>query len=504
MSRPIAAIAELRGERVAVLGTGREGRSAARALVRAGADVVAFDDRAAGEEWVAEFGDSVPVERPGESQRTIEPEEGARASEGLPGTFALAIKSPGIPPTAPLVRAFAEAGVAVTSLVDLWLREAAPRTIGVTGTKGKSTTATLIHALLVATGREALLGGNMGIPVADLPEAPAYVIELSSYQAQSISRSPRIVVLTSLYPEHLDWHGGESAYYRDKLNAIGHDPAHVIVNAHDEHLVEVVRRLHPGAPITLVGEAGSVRTREIDGEPWHVQGDAPLFPTATSPLRGEHNTQNVNLALQALAAAGVDLVRERDAIAAGLAGFAPLEHRLEELPDAQGITFVDDLLSTTPHSAIRALSAYAHREVTLIVGGFDRGIDYDVLAEHLAAHPVNAVIAVPQNGARILERLRASGSAVTGPSAPGSDASAIVGGEDATTRPATSTPPAPAAHLLEAADLDDAVALARRVTPDGGIVLLSPAAPSYGLYRDFADKAEHFRRAIAQTAAPKE
>jgi UDP-N-acetylmuramoyl-L-alanine---L-glutamate ligase len=208
--------------------------------------------------------------------------------------------------------------------------------------------------------------------------------------------------------------------------------------------------------------------RSAGGRPCFALGPAELFPRSLSALRGDHNALNVCLALAALVASGIDCVQRRAELAEGLRTFVPLPHRLSVIAQtATGIVFVDDSLSTAPQAAIAALSAFPDGPVCLIVGGQDRGVDYAPLHDHLArsARPAT-LIGIPDSGPRIL-------SAVTD---------------------------LPGVRCLLAADLREAVALARDALPDGGTVLLSPAAPSYGIYRDFQARSAAFIAAIAQTA----
>ncbi len=443
-------LSELAGRRVLVLGTGREGLAAARAVVGLASTVTAADDSdgASAAAWRSEWTDGVPL--------LIAPQPA-----DLLGSVDVVIVSPGIGPRHPLRAAFTAAGIPVTSGSDLWLSQHAASTTAVTGSKGKSTTASLIHHLTGALGGEgaSVLGGNIGLPLLDLAPAPRSIVELSSYQCQSLTVSPDVAVLTSLFPEHLDWHGSEEAYYADKLNLIGHGPRHVVINAEDARLVDTVARVHPEVFAEPVGAAGRWGLRVVRGRDWIVRGSEQILPREELALLGRHNALNACLALAAVEAAGLTV--EAAAAAKALTAFRPLEHRLEPIADPSGLTFVNDSLSTSPFATIEALKAFPSPALTLLVGGRDRGVDYGPLADYLAAHPVAAVIGLPPSGPRILAELARSG----------------VPGE-------------------QAMGMADAVARARASTPAGGTVLLSPAAPSYGIYRDYADRAADFVRAI--------
>ena len=443
-------LSDLRGRRVVILGTGREGMAAANALVGVASALAATDDKPEGDSaaaWRARWGASVPI-------------LGTPTPEQIRADFDVAVKSPGISPLNPLVAALVASGFPLTSGTDLWMSDHAATTIGVTGSKGKSTTSSLIHHVLAALGENVVLGGNIGLPLLDLPEADRSVVELSSYQSQSLSTSPGVAVLTSLFAEHLDWHGSEERYFADKLSIVAHGPHRVVANGDDPRLVDALARLHPDVPVQWVGANGEFGLRHHDGEEWISRGDEHILPATGLRLLGRHNALNACIALAAIAASGTSFTAEQAAEA--LASFAPLDHRLQPIADPSGVTFVNDSLSTSPFAAIEALKSFDPSLVVLLVGGQDRGVDYAPLADHLAQHPVAAVIGLPPSGPRILSELR-----------------------DVPTQLAD--------------DMRDAVDRARRAAPERGIVLLSPAAPSYGIYRDFADRAADFERAISAT-----
>ncbi|WP_422772281.1 UDP-N-acetylmuramoyl-L-alanine--D-glutamate ligase [Plantactinospora sp. WMMC1484] len=466
-------LADLRGRRVAVWGTGREGVAAINAIAPVGtADLVAVMDREtyAAKPWTGRLAELAPLHT------------GPAALEALLRSDVV-VRSPVIGETHPWVVRLRESGIPITSGTALWMAEHAATTIGVTGSKGKSTTTNLISHLLTAAGHPNVMGGNIGVPVLDLPPARRYVLELSMYQCADLTDSPEVAVLTSLAPEHLDWAGGEAEYYRHKLNLVAHGPRAVVFNAHDDRLrAELGARpglpLHPAGSTTASGATGEPASNAAgepafhvavapDGARWIHLGDRPLFPRTALPLVGRHNEWNLCVALTALRAVGVDCAAERDRLAAALATLPVLEHRLTPIEDPSGITFVDDSLSTIPQSAIHAIEAYATRPLTVIVGGEDRGVDYTPLRDFLAGQEVVAtLIGIPDSGPRILDAVKDLDTITT----------------------------------LTAEDLMGAVRLGREHTPAGGVVLLSPAAPSYGRFDNYAHRSRVFRQAIEETA----
>ncbi|MEV0005908.1 UDP-N-acetylmuramoyl-L-alanine--D-glutamate ligase [Micromonospora sp. NPDC050980] len=445
-------LSDLRGRHVAVWGAGREGRAAVIAIAAHGpAALVAVDDSAnfLSLPWEGPLAAAAPL---------VTGEEGfARLAAAD-----VVVRSPGVPNTHPWMVELRHRGVPVTQGSALWMADHAERTVGVTGSKGKSTTASLISHLLTAMDRPNVFGGNIGVPLLDLPEAELYVLELSSYQCADLSDSPRVAVVTALFPEHLDAHGGEREYYRDKLNLVAHGPHTVVVNGADPRLaVELGDRavVRAGSPDAVHVAAGP------DGAPWFHSRDTPLFPRAVLPLVGRHNEGNLCVALAVLDALGVDVAARRDTLAVAVAEFQGLAHRLTEIPDPSGLTFVDDTLATSPYAAMHAIDAYEGRPLTVIVGGTDRGLDYAPLRAHLAEREIT-VIGIPDSGPRIVDALAGL----------------------------------PAVRTELADDLVAAVGLARKLTPAGGVVLLSPAAPSYGRFRNFEHRSEVFAQAVADTS----
>ncbi|MBO3737048.1 UDP-N-acetylmuramoyl-L-alanine--D-glutamate ligase [Actinoplanes flavus] len=447
-------LADLRGRSVAVWGTGREGRAAVTAIARhQPSRLIAVDDSAnyLSVEWTDELAELAPL-------------AGGEHAFAALASADVVVRSPGVPSTHPFMVELRARGITVTGGSALWMAEHARKTVGVTGSKGKSTTSSLISHLLTAVGRPNAYGGNIGVPLLDMPEAELYVLELSSYQCADLTDSPRVAVVTSLFPEHLDAHGGEREYYRDKLNILRHGPELIVVNGTDRRLRDEIRGVTDAGRFPPVpAAAADSRFRVEDGRVWC--SDEPLFPRDALRLKGRHNEGNLCVALAVLDGMGVDVEAERAVVEAAVRSFAGLPHRLAEIEDPSGLTFVDDTLSTSPYAAMHAIEAYENRPLTVLVGGNDRGLDYSPLRDFLADRELT-VIGLPDSGPRILEALARL----------------------------------PRVRTEPAEDLVDAVRLARKITPAGGVVLLSPAAPSYGRFRNFEHRSEVFAQAVRDTA----
>ena len=439
MTRPKLSWSDLRGARTGVWGLGREGRASVRRLAALGTEPVLVDDRPPAEDV-----DGVPVL--------------ATADGGLAALqrCEVVIKSPGISRYRPEVARLEQLGIPVAGGLGLWLREADPgRVLLVTGTKGKSTTASIAGHLLTGLGYRCLVGGNIGLPPYDPDAGPGpwdyWVIEVSSYQATDLSCSPPVVAVTSLHPDHLDWHGGVETYYRDKLSACS----------------------QPGADLTVAsGDSGLLRERAglLGPRVEWVHADDDAGATWMEPLRllGQHNRRNALIARRALVAMGVPGASGDEALRAAAEGFRHLDHRLQVAGEVSGVTFVDDSLSTNVLPTLAALDAFPGRRVALIVGGHDRGIDYAPLAAGLRgrADPT-LVLTLPDSGPRIRAEIEAAAT----------DRSSL-------------------ADVVDCDGLESAVARGFGWARPDGVVLLSPAAPSFGQFRDYRDRGEAFTRAM--------
>jgi UDP-N-acetylmuramoylalanine--D-glutamate ligase len=447
---------DLRGLRTGLWGLGREGHASLRRLRAMGVEPVLVDD-APGEEGVLKTSDG--------------------GLDALKRTD-IVIKTPGISPYGPAADELRAAGVTLAGGLGLWMNEAdTSRVVCVTGTKGKSTTSSVIGHLLRGLGRKALVGGNFGAAPYDPDRAGDFdywVIEVSSYTATDLAVTPPVAAVTSLHPDHLPWHGGVERYYADKLSATTQPGADLTVANGDSELLRERASLL-GPRVEWVGAA------DDPGADWM----APLG------LPGAHNRRNALIARAVLvalgAAAGDQDLSSQAADDAELAraaqGFTPLPSRLTPVGTVGGVTFIDDSLSTNVLPTIAALDSFPGRRVALIVGGQDRGIDYTALAEGVRrrAEPTS-VLTLPDSGPRISAAFATAAAAA--PAAPAE--AAPDGGFDG---------------IYDCDDLDEAVTRAFGWAKPDGIVLLSPAAPSFGRFRDYRDRGDHFAAAMRAVAA---
>lgn len=454
-------IAELAGQRVAVWGHGREGRAALAALRARLPDLplTLFCSEAEAR--------SLELEGPSLQPLPLEPGLGRGAEPGGSGlavvtgapdaaalsAFDVVIKSPGISAYRPEILLAQHAGTRFTSGTALWFAEhPEARVIAVTGTKGKSTVSALVAHLLRALGRSVALAGNIGLPLLELLDPPQlpewWVVELSSFQTRDAA-AVEVALINNLYEEHLDWHGTRERYAADKV-ALAQVAQTLLVNAAQAEL-----------RTRVAAHRGRIEFGDRGG--WHMAGPAiargerQVFDLADSPLRGGHNAINLCAALAAVEAAGEDAF----AAAPAIATFHPLPHRLQTLGTRVGITWVDDSIATTPQATLEALASFRDRPVTVLVGGFDRGLDWRPFAERVGVAPPHAIVAMGANGPRIADVLHETGGAY---------------------------------RLHASATLAEAVDVARAQTPAGGVVLLSPGAPSFDQFKDYAERGREFAR----------
>lgn len=366
----------------------------------------------------------------------------------------LIVKSPGVSLYDARLAEAMDLGAELTSQTNLWFasKPAHQTVIGITGTKGKSTTSSLLHHMLKALDVNAVLAGNIGEPVIDTPEdAEIVVLELSSYQIADLTHAPDWFIFLNLLNDHAPWHRGVEQYRRDKARLAMLDPnARGVMSAADARL----HSLFAHRPNTVwVDQADGFHAPEgvihSGAESW---GRIPALP-------GAHNAANACAALAVIEGLGLSAYEAFES----LASFKGLPHRLETVHTLNGVDFIDDTLCTTPQSCLLALAAFPDRPVSLILGGEDREQDYAPLAEGLKNETrIRAIVTLPENGSAIIDALK------SGPHA------------DITTYEP---------------DFERAVKRAYEALPDGGVVMMSPAAPRGSAFTYFGARGDAFTQA---------
>jgi UDP-N-acetylmuramoyl-L-alanine---L-glutamate ligase len=460
-------LSELASARVLILGLGREGLETYKFL-RA-----EFPGKLFG------VADRLPMNRLApDAQRAIA--DGAQTVHLGDGYLAsltqydVVVRSPGVPLITPALQDAIRSGVRITSHTEIFLANCAGTTIGVTGTKGKSTTASLIDAILRAGGFETHLVGNIGVPPLSLlrtVDARSYiVIEQSSYQLDGIRRSPHVAVLLNIVPEHLDLHGSFENYVNAKRNITRFQSARDILVYNAAY--PIPREIAASSKARRFGFAldddiSAASLVQVNNVIFRVEGgDAEvILPANDVPLPGRFNLQNVLAAVTVGRVLGV----EREPVAAAIRSFKPLAYRLEPVGRWRGIDFYNDPLATIPQATIAALDALGSDVATLILGGYDRGLDMNALAHRLSHSGIGTLILFPPSGERIWREVRREHR-----------------GE------------APLPKTFTTTDMRTAVSLAYANTPPGRTCLHSPASPSFGLFRDYAERGDLFARYVRE------
>lgn len=433
------------GKRIVVCGLGISGRAAAAALLKRGARVTVIDDndnddvRFHAEKLTTAGADAFVGERPALDD------------------FDLAILSPGIPPSSPIVVELERAGVEAWSEVELAYVLGDCDFLAVTGTNGKTTTTSLLAAMLSESGIDALPAGNIGTPLIDaisrVGRGGALVVEVSSFQLATIhSFKPAVAVILNVAEDHTDWHGSFEAYAQAKGRiAENQDTSDKLVfNADDA----VVTRLAAAARSTRVAFSP---TRVPEGGVGVSEGAVValgerLIGVDEIPLPGRPGIEDVCGAAAAALAYGVD----RTAVERAIKGFRPLAHRLQMIAATDRISFIDDSKATNPHAAVAAVRDL--QNVVLIAGGRSKGIDLSAMAEMVP--PVIAVVAIGEAASEI---------------------ESVFAGR---------------VPVERATSMRDAVERAIRRSVPGGSVLLSPGCASLDMYESYAARGEDFARAV--------
>ncbi len=360
------------------------------------------------------------------------------------------IKSPGVV----LERETTEIIEKLTSQTELFLMEFSSRTVGVTGTKGKSTTTTLICHIMQEAGINAKLTGNIGIPPLDVaremtPDAMS-VFEMSCHQLEYTTLSPHIAVILNLYEDHLDHYGTRDKYVKAKENIFLHQTKEDIFIVNAECTEQIKKSTSKTVSVGEAGEAFVKNGRIVTG-----RGEFTI-PSDKISLFGIHNHYNIGVAKSVCDLFEID----DDTFKKGLMSYKPLPHRLEYVATVNGVEYYDDSISTVPETTIMALEALEGSD-TVIIGGMDRGIDYSPLIEYLSDGKVKNIILAYESGKRIAGVLREKGIPHT---------------------------------LVE--DLEKAVETAHRLALPNTKCILSPAAASYGYFKNFEHRGEEFARFV--------
>lgn len=451
---------DLKGKKVAFIGAGVSHRECIEIFANAGAQVTLCDKKPD----LQAFGDYAPVlERLG-----VQLSLGERYLEGLKGQDMI-LRTPGFEFYTPELQQAARDGSCVTSEMELFFRLCPCKKIAVTGSDGKTTTTTLIAEMLKKAGYTVHLGGNLGralLPVVDQIQPEDFaVVELSSFQLISMRQSPEIAVVTNVTPNHLDHHKDMQEYIDAKRNILLYQNEHgKAVLGYENEVTRAMAADVKGTykwftRFSVVDNGGFLRD---DGMLCMAENGqvTPIVRKEEVGLRGEHNLENLLAAMSAV----WDLVPVAD-MASVARTFKGVEHRIEPVRTLDGVQWFNDSIATSPTRVIAGLRAF-DQKLIIIAGGSDKGISFAPLAPELIAH-VKVLILTGATADKIEAAVKAD---------PGYAESGLV--------------------ILRAADMEEAVNLARREAKPGDIVSLSPACASFDCYPNFEVRGRHYKALV--------
>ena len=365
--------------------------------------------------------------------------------------YDIVFKSPGVSRYSPLIQQAIAAGVQVLSPNQLFFELNQSIKICITGSKGKSTFSKLIFELLEACDMKVILGGNIGVPLMNLvsEKSDLAVIELSSYQLADLTIAPEYAILTSLFPEHFNWHLSEANYFQDKLS--------IFTNAKNKYAsIGLEDKLRSFSDIVFAKDLTNQLGLDI----------------SKSYFQAQHLSAALNLCLTVLEELfrkkQRNILEYKDTIQAVISGFEPLPHRLELVYENTSYKIINDSISTTQESALVALAGQERKQTVLILGGFDRKLSYQNLISELQKDPPAMVICLPETGERIYEAIK----------------------EDC--------------NVVYVESLEEAVksATVQLESMGKGVMLFSPGASSYNCFRNFIQRGEHFKELIKEISIP--
>ena len=435
------------GRKVLVVGAARSGVAAAYLLARRGAAVTLTDQKPHLAEEPQLRAAGVALELGGHVSATFESSH-------------LIVLSPGVPGDLPEIARARAAGVEVIGELELASRWLRGPIVAITGTKGKSTTTTLVGRMLEAAGKRVLVGGNIGFPVSAQVEASTadtvHVIEASSFQLETTDTfKPWIAALLNFSPDHLDRHPDEASYAAAKVRVFANQDAQdwAVVNADSPEAMQMTQNVRARVVTFGVDEPADIHVGR--GFVWQrtSEGDIPLLPVAAIELQGRHMLSNVAAAtaISHLAgAAGASLAK-------ALEGFRGLEHVMEVVASRGGVRFVNDSKATNIDAAAKSIESFD--KVIAIVGGKYKGGDFADLAAPLRAHG-RAVVAIGEARAMVTEALKG------------------------------------VVPVTEADSLADAVRKAWDLAVPDGVVLLAPACSSFDMFADYAERGRRFKEEV--------
>jgi len=472
-------------KKIAVLGFGVEGRSSALYLAKKGAKVTVRDSKSEADLDQKAIKHAI--------EKGVHFVLGSDYLQDL-RVYDVIVRSPGIKRSTPELYESEKAGAHITSLTQLFMELCPAPIIGVTGTKGKGTTASLIYKMLKASGFDSYLGGNIGVPPFEfldtLTNTSRVVLELSSFQLQDLTISPHIAVLLMVTSEHMDYHSDHTEYINAKRNILRFQKSDDFAVINRDYLATNESDVLTEGKVFYVSRERSSTQRgcfvkegaiwmKMEGAEWKV------IDVKDIKLPGKHNLENVCASVMAATLAGAD----KESIKIVLQSFTGLEHRLELVREVGGVRYYDDSFSTTPETATAAIKAFMQPEV-LILGGSSKKSDFSELGQVIAEHKnIRAIIGVGIEWKRIKGAIHYSSSE-------SGSAGRVEKSQTKSSRRASLARTVKPLMIEGAKDMKTIVQAAAKIALPGDVVLLSPACASFGMFANYKERGEKFKAEV--------
>lgn len=388
--------------------------------------------------------------------------------------FDIIFRSPSCLPTVPELVKEAERGAIITTEIEMVMELCPGLVIGITGSDGKTTTTTLIHEIIKEDGHNCFLGGNIGTPlftrINEMQPEDIVVLELSSFQLMNMKISPKISVITNITPNHLNIHTDMEEYVEAKKNIFKYqDKDGLVILNYDNEITRSCAEEAPGNVVFFSSKDKNVKGYLVDTDDGKIKVSENglrkhVFDTKNMKLRGVHNFENASCAIIATK----DLVK-KESIDKVLTEFKGVEHRLELVKETKNrIKWYNDSVSSSPTRTIAGLNAFSFKNIILIAGGYDKNLDYNVLAKPIL-ESCKALILLGQTSEKIEKAVLL---------------------EQKKTRKDL--------EIYKCKSLNQAVQTANEIAIKGDIVLFSPASASFDMFKNFAERGEIFKQYVKE------
>lgn len=449
----------IRGKKVAIIGMGVSNIPLLDYLYNKGSKVIVFDRRALSDinqEAVSKI-----------NQYSFELIYGENSLDELVG-FDIIFRSPSCRPDTPQIVKEVERGAIVTSEIEMVLKLTPCKIIGITGTEGKTTTTSIIHAIIQKSGKKCFLGGNIGKPIftqiKDMKKEDIVVLELSSFQLMEVDVSPEIAVVTNIFPDHLDVHKSYEEYRETKKNIFKFQKENgIVVLNHDNEFTRDFAKEAEGKVVFFSSneklQNGYIYDKSDETIKYCEDGvRRHILKKEDIKLRGIHNYENICSALAATSS-----IVDVDVQIQAIKEFNGVEHRLEFVRELNGVKWYNDSIGTSPASTIAGLKSF-NEDIVLLAGGSDKGLDYEEIGKVIASK-VKVLILTGPTSSKIEE---ATKKALNGKQI----------------------------EIYYCTNMAEAVNLASETAKRGDVVLLSPASASFDLYQNFAQRGNIFKEFV--------